>query len=105
MDGEDELEGRVEICIAGIWGTICNNYWSDNDAVVVCRQLGYGATGNAPVILYYNDVIFFHSLPPPPPSLLSSLSLLFFFFLPPSPNQMPYHFVMLNLVKEQVTYF
>ncbi|KAG6933879.1 protease, serine 12, partial [Chelydra serpentina] len=41
MDGENKKEGRVEIFINGQWGTICDDGWSDKDAAVVCRQLGY----------------------------------------------------------------
>ena len=42
MDGASSYEGRVELCIDGEWGTICDNFWSDLDAVVVCRQLSLG---------------------------------------------------------------
>ena len=34
-------EGRIEICINNVWGTICDDYWSDADANVACRKLGY----------------------------------------------------------------
>ena len=38
-------EGRVEICMSNVWGTICDDGWGTPDATVVCRQLGYSTTG------------------------------------------------------------
>ena len=41
VDGSTSLEGRVEICIDGTYGTVCDDSWDDDDAEVVCRQIGY----------------------------------------------------------------
>ena len=39
-------EGRIEVCIDGFWGTVCEEGWDDEDAIIVlCHQLGLFPTG------------------------------------------------------------
>ena len=47
VDGSQPTEGRVEICLNGAWGTICDieRTWGAEEATVVCRQLGLPHTG------------------------------------------------------------
>ena len=43
--GLGPTEGRVEVCVEGRWSGVCRSWWNYQDAFVVCRQLGYPATG------------------------------------------------------------
>ena len=39
------MEGYVETCHSGRWYGVCSNPWYYQGAFVVCRELGYPATG------------------------------------------------------------
>ena len=39
-NGDIEQEGRLEVCVGGLWGSVCYNGWDTIDAYVVCKQLG-----------------------------------------------------------------
>ena len=45
VNGGSSLEGRIEVCLNGVWSTICDNSWDDTDAGVVCSQMGYSRRG------------------------------------------------------------
>ena len=41
VDGSTEYDGRVEICINQVWGSICSYNWDYREVSIVCKQLGY----------------------------------------------------------------
>ena len=40
LQGGTSSSGRVEICNNHVWGTVCDDFFGNVDAQVVCRQLG-----------------------------------------------------------------
>uniref|UniRef100_A0A3P8TNZ3 Neurotrypsin n=1 Tax=Amphiprion percula TaxID=161767 RepID=A0A3P8TNZ3_AMPPE len=55
MGGESPREGRVELYLSGQWGTVCDDGWTDHDAEVVCRQLGFSGVAKARVMAYFGE--------------------------------------------------
>ena len=53
VGGSVKSEGRVEVCINSIWGSVCSGYyywwwsnrWDSSDTKVLCRQLGHQELG------------------------------------------------------------
>lgn len=43
--GAELRVGRVEICTGGRYGTICDSFWGNEEASVLCKQLGYSPYG------------------------------------------------------------
>ena len=45
VNGSIAQTGRVEVCVDGVWGSVCDVGWTKSDAFVVCKQLGYVNSG------------------------------------------------------------
>ena len=43
VNGNVPHEGRVEVCRDDAWGTVCDDFWSEEDARVACRWAGFSA--------------------------------------------------------------
>uniref|UniRef100_A0A8C4Q6Q1 Serine protease 12 n=1 Tax=Eptatretus burgeri TaxID=7764 RepID=A0A8C4Q6Q1_EPTBU len=55
VDGDSEREGRIEVRIDGEWGSVCDDGWSDRDATVACRQLGFLGRARARGLAYFGE--------------------------------------------------
>ena len=47
VNSTTEYEGRVEVCLDGVWGTVCGVDYSD--ATVICRTAGFDGGINPPI--------------------------------------------------------
>jgi deleted-in-malignant-brain-tumors protein 1 len=55
MDGATDNEGRVEIHLHGVWGTLCNRGLGGATGHVICRQLGYLRAVETSTVVGPND--------------------------------------------------
>lgn len=60
MNGSDSTEGRLEVCIGGRWGTICDGNWGPPEAAVACKQLNLNSQGL--IFCDYEDYMMIYAL-------------------------------------------
>ena len=53
VGGTKDYEGRLEVCINQVWGTVCSRSWGSTDTKVACRQLGHDELG----LLFVHDIL------------------------------------------------
>ena len=52
VGGPSSREGRLELNYNGVWGTVCDDYFTDTAATVVCRSLAFT------YVLYSCDFVY-----------------------------------------------
>ena len=52
VGGQSSFQGRLEVCLLGVWGTVCESSFDNSDARVACQQLGYSQNSMSTLLSY-----------------------------------------------------
>ena len=59
VGGTVDKNGRVEVCLNGVWGTVCADGWGVSDAFVACKQLGMGEGSKLSYTMSYRHSLLY----------------------------------------------
>lgn len=59
VGGHLDGQGRVELLYAGVWGSVCDDFYDLNDANVICRELGFSGAENAHALAQFGLAVGF----------------------------------------------
>ena len=51
MNGTHAREGRVEVCYDGRYHTVCDDFWDEREARIVCRNLSFTSDGTCKALI------------------------------------------------------
>ncbi len=59
-DGQNDNEGRIEICYQGVWGTVCGDGFDFPDGFVACKNDDVSGMppNKLPHVLVYNIYLY-----------------------------------------------
>ena len=57
VDGATTNEGRLQIYYNNEWGTVCDDHWTNYEATVVCKSLGYPGVDSNHFLMRYTCVL------------------------------------------------
>ncbi|CAI8023573.1 Neurotrypsin [Geodia barretti] len=65
IEGEDQLEGRLEVCYNRRWGNVGGDEWTETNSRVVCNSLGYDLSNestNLSIPTAPSKPLYYHSV-------------------------------------------
>ena len=56
----DFMEGTVLVCYNNTYGTVCDDFWDEMEARVVCSHLGYSEAGETQELIFVHVHLHIH---------------------------------------------